>query len=114
MHFTGMLALNLGMGSGYSMVETLLSLCAAVAATSVALAFVARPVGTFVFMTVDRLYGRTAKLAIALFLLGGSTAAIAFLPGYATLGSTSIALLALFRLGQGFALGGSWDDRASK
>ncbi|SOE38620.1 MHYT domain-containing protein [Delftia acidovorans] len=42
MHFTGMLALNLGMGSGYSMVETLLSLCAAVAATSVALAFVAR------------------------------------------------------------------------
>ena len=42
MHFTGMLALNLGMGSGYSMVETLVSLVAAVAATSVALAFVAR------------------------------------------------------------------------
>lgn len=42
MHFTGMLALNLRMGSGYSMVETLVSLVAAVAATSVALAFVAR------------------------------------------------------------------------
>jgi len=77
------------------------------------LAFVARPLGTFVFMTIDRLYGRTAKLAIALFLLGGSTAAIAFLPGYVTLGKTAIALLALFRLGQGFALGGSWDGLAS-
>jgi MFS family permease len=55
----------------------------------------------FVFMTVDRLYGRSAKLALALFLLGGSTAAIAFLPGYATLGTGAIALLALFRLGQG-------------
>lgn len=41
MHFTGMLALQLGMGSGYAMVETLVSLVAAVAATSVALAFVA-------------------------------------------------------------------------
>lgn len=41
MHFTGMLALRLGMGSAYSMVETLLSLVAAVAVTSGALAFVA-------------------------------------------------------------------------
>ena len=42
MHFTGMLALNLGMGTGYSMAETLISLIAAVAATSAALAFVAQ------------------------------------------------------------------------
>ena len=77
------------------------------------LAFVARPVGTFVFMTIDRLYGRSAKLAIALFLLGGSTAAIAFLPDYKTLGMGAVWLLALFRLGQGFALGGSWDGLAS-
>jgi MFS family permease len=73
------------------------------------LAFIARPVGSIVFMAIDRRYGRSAKLAIALFLLGGSTAAIAFLPGYDTLGKGAIALLALFRLGQGFALGGSWD-----
>jgi MFS family permease len=77
------------------------------------LAFIARPVGSIVFMTIDRLYGRSAKLALALFLLGGSTAAIAFLPGYDTLGYGAIALLALFRLGQGFALGGSWDGLAS-
>ncbi len=77
------------------------------------LAFVARPLGSIVFMGLDRRFGRSAKLAIALFLLGGSTAAIAFLPGYDTLGATAIALLALFRIGQGFALGGSWDGLAS-
>lgn len=42
MHFTGMLALDLKMGSGYSLVETLISLVAAVGATSAALAFVAQ------------------------------------------------------------------------
>jgi len=77
------------------------------------LAFLARPIGSFVFIEIDRRYGRAAKLMLALFLLGGSTAAMAFLPGYDTLGSGAIALLALFRLGQGFALGGSWDGLAS-
>jgi MFS family permease len=78
-----------------------------------ALAFAARPVGTLIFTQVDRLYGRGAKLTIALFLLGGSTAAIAFLPGYETIGHGSALLLALFRMGQGVALGGSWDGLAS-
>lgn len=77
------------------------------------LAFLARPVGSVVFMTIDRIYGRGTKLTIALFLLGGSTASIAFLPGYSEIGAWSIALLALFRLGQGFALGGAWDGLAS-
>jgi len=78
-----------------------------------ALAFLARPVGTIIFTAIDRLYGRGAKLTIALFLLGGSTAAIAFLPGYETIGAASALLLALFRMGQGVALGGSWDGLAS-
>lgn len=78
-----------------------------------ALAFVARPAGTMIFTAVDRAYGRGAKLTIALFLLGGSTAAIAFLPGHATIGIGSALLLALFRMGQGVALGGSWDGLAS-
>ncbi|EIZ78500.1 general substrate transporter [Novosphingobium sp. Rr 2-17] len=78
-----------------------------------ALAFVARPVGTFVFTAIDRRYGRSAKLTLALFLLGGSTAAIAFLPGYASIGTSAALLLALFRMGQGFALGGTWDGLAS-
>lgn len=77
------------------------------------LAFIARPVGSFVFMAIDRAYGRTIKLVFALFLLGGSTASMAFLPAYEDVGAWSIVLLALFRLGQGFALGGSWDGLAS-
>lgn len=78
-----------------------------------ALAFVARPVGTAIFTMVDRTYGRGAKLTVALFLLGGSTAAIAFLPGHATIGIGSALLLGVFRMGQGMALGGSWDGLAS-
>ncbi|MBR0648379.1 MHS family MFS transporter [Roseomonas terrae] len=78
-----------------------------------ALAFIVRPVGTMIFMEVDRRYGRGTKLTIALFLLGGSTAAIAFLPGYETIGHAAVMLLALFRMGQGVALGGSWDGLAS-
>jgi MFS family permease len=77
------------------------------------LAFLARPVGSFVFMWIDRTYGRGTKLTTALLILGGSTASIAFLPGYETIGMWSPALLALFRLGQGFALGGAWDGLAS-
>ncbi|HTO31421.1 MAG TPA: MFS transporter [Pararhizobium sp.] len=90
----------------------------AVAATLMAfalfpLAFIARPIGSFVFMWIDRNYGRGTKLTVALFILGGSTASIAFLPGYETIGYWAVALLALFRLGQGFALGGAWDGLAS-
>ena len=47
------------------------------------------------------------------FLLGGSTAGVAFLPGYATLGIWSIVILAGFRLLQGIALGGAWDGLSS-
>jgi MFS family permease len=73
------------------------------------LAFMARPIGTLLFMWIDREHGRGVKLTIALFLLGGSTMAIAFLPGYSQIGMAAIWLLALFRVGQGVALGGAWD-----
>ncbi len=78
-----------------------------------ALAFVARPVGSLIFLAIDRAMGRGMKLTIALFLLGGSTAAVAFLPGYETIGIWSAVLLCLFRIGQGVALGGAWDGLAS-
>lgn len=77
------------------------------------LAFLARPVGSVVFTYIDRTYGRGTKLTIALLILGGSTASIAFLPGYESIGIGAPLLLALFRLGQGFALGGAWDGLAS-
>ena len=78
-----------------------------------ALAFVARPFGSMIFMAVDRAHGRGVKLTIALFLLGTSTVAIAFLPGYDQVGVWSAILLCAFRIGQGLALGGAWDGLAS-
>ncbi|SDH26631.1 MFS transporter [Bosea robiniae] len=78
-----------------------------------ALAFVTRPIGSVLFFAIDRRYGRATKLTAALFLLGGSTAGVAFLPGYATLGIWSIVILAGFRLLQGIALGGAWDGLSS-
>lgn len=77
------------------------------------LAFIARPLGTLLFMWVDREHGKGVKLTIALFLLGGATMALAFLPGYAEIGAAAIWLLALLRIGQGMALGGAWDGLSS-
>jgi len=78
-----------------------------------ALAFIGRPFGTLLFMWIDQNHGRGVKLTMALFLLGGSTMAIALLPGYAEVGTLSAVLLGLFRFGQGVALGGAWDGLPS-
>ncbi|MGK6320493.1 MFS transporter [Sphingomonas sp. DT-204] len=78
-----------------------------------ALAFIARPIGSLIFMAIDRRHGRGTKLTIALFLLGSSTVAVAFLPGYEQVGIVAAILLALLRFGQGIALGGTWDGLAS-
>ncbi len=78
-----------------------------------AVAFLARPIGTVIFIAIDRAYGRGVKLLVTLLLLGVSTVAVAFLPGYDQIGSVSAVLLILFRLGQGLALGGEWDGLAT-
>ncbi len=78
-----------------------------------AVAFLARPFGTLLFIWLDRKHGRGVKLTLALFLLGGSTMAIALLPSHQEVGWLSAALLALFRFGQGMALGGAWDGMPS-
>jgi len=77
------------------------------------LAFVARPFGTLLFTWIDHHHGRGVKLTTALFLLGGSTMAIALLPSYGQVGALSAVLLGLFRFGQGVALGGAWDGLPS-
>ena len=77
------------------------------------LAFVARPVGTALSMAVQRRWGRGTKLTVALFLLGACTAGMAFLPSYASVGGKAIAALVILRIGQGLALGGTWDGLPS-
>jgi MFS family permease len=78
-----------------------------------ALAFIARPIGTVIFIAIDKAFGRGTKLTLALLLLGTSTVAMAFLPGYETIGPWSVVLLAMLRIGQGVALGGTWEGMAS-
>lgn len=77
------------------------------------LAFVARPLGTALSMAVQRRWGRATKLTLALFLLGVCTVGMAFLPSYQQAGVNAIIVLALLRIGQGIALGGSWDGLPS-
>jgi len=78
-----------------------------------ALAYIARPVGTLIFMTIQRHFSREIKLTVALFMLGTATVAISALPTYSRWGEWAIISLAVLRLGQGFALGGTWDGLPS-
>ncbi|MFK0385353.1 MFS transporter [Agrobacterium sp. NPDC090273] len=77
------------------------------------LAFIARPIGSLVFLQIDRKFGRAVKLTAALFTLCGSTMAISFLPSFAEAGIIAPVLLAVFRFGQGLGLGGAWDGLVS-
>ncbi len=78
-----------------------------------AVAFVVRPVGTAISMAVQRRWGRGTKLTIALFVLGVCTVGMAFLPSYREAGLAAIVTLLILRVGQGLALGGSWDGLPS-
>jgi len=78
-----------------------------------AVAFVVRPVGTAISMAIQRHWGRGTKLTIALFLLGVCTVGMAFLPSYKDVGMAAIVALLVLRIGQGLALGGSWDGLPS-
>lgn len=77
------------------------------------LAFLARPMGTVLFMHLQKRWGRSGKLTAAMFLLGTATVSIGFLPDYATAGGTAVLLLVILRTLQGVAVGGSWDGLPS-
>lgn len=77
------------------------------------LAFIARPFGSLFFHWIDRKYGRSAKLTLALFMLGTATVGIGLIPTYDFIGAWAIGILIVFRMAQGFALGGTWDGLAS-
>ena len=78
------------------------------------LAFIARPIGTVIFMAIQRRYSREAKLTLALFLLGAVHRRHC-LPAHLCppRAPSRFVLLALLRIGQGIALGGSWDGLPS-
>ncbi|KRM74824.1 MFS transporter [Secundilactobacillus collinoides] len=71
-------------------------------------AFVARPLGSLIFGHFGDKLGRKRTLVVSLLIMGISTVLIGVLPGFATLGMASIALLCLCRFIQGIGLGGEW------
>ncbi len=76
------------------------------------LAFIARPIGAIAFGHFGDKVGRKATLVASLLLMGASTVAIAFLPGYASAGFLAPVMLCVLRFGQGFGLGGEWGGAA--
>ncbi|MBE7184756.1 MAG: MFS transporter [Methylobacterium mesophilicum] len=78
-----------------------------------AFAFAARPLGTLIFTKVDRRYGKSTKLTLALFMLGTATVLIGFLPGYERIGIWAAVILTVLRTLQGIAVAGTWDGLAS-
>lgn len=73
-----------------------------------AIGFAARPLGALVFGHFGDRIGRKKLLVVSLLMMGGATALIGCVPGYASIGTAAPVLLTLLRLVQGFALGGEW------
>jgi len=76
------------------------------------IAFLARPVGAFLFGHFGDRVGRKATLVATMVVMGLSTTLIGVLPGYATAGALAPWLLCLLRFGQGVGLGGEWGGAA--
>src|SRR5256714_7792879 len=71
-----------------------------------AVGFAVRPFGALVFGRIGDLIGRKFAFLATLLIMGGSTAAIGFLPSYARIGLLAPVVLVVLRLLQGLALGG--------
>jgi MFS family permease len=77
-----------------------------------AVGFAVRPLGALVFGRIGDITGRKIAFLMTLLIMGGSTAAIGFLPGYATIGIAAPIILVILRLLQGLALGGEYGGAA--
>ncbi|SES25528.1 MFS transporter, MHS family, proline/betaine transporter [Actinokineospora terrae] len=78
-----------------------------------AVAFVARPFGGFVFGPLGDRIGRRRVLAATIVLMSGSTFAIGLFPSYQTAGVLTPILVVLARLVQGFSAGGEYGGAAT-
>jgi MFS family permease len=74
--------------------------------------FFVRPFGALVFGRLGDLVGRKHTFLITILIMGGSTAIVGLLPGYATIGVAAPILLITLRLLQGLALGGEYGGAA--
>ncbi|UCF25407.1 MAG: MHS family MFS transporter [Ralstonia sp.] len=76
------------------------------------IAFIARPIGSFLFGHFGDRIGRKSTLVASLLVMGVSTTLIGFVPGYDSIGSLAPILLCVLRFGQGIGLGGDWGGAA--
>jgi len=77
-----------------------------------AVGFAVRPLGALFFGRLGDRVGRKFAFLTTLLIMGGSTAAIGFLPGYTRIGLAAPILLVVLRLLQGLALGGEYGGAA--
>ena len=77
-----------------------------------AVGFAVRPFGALVFGRIGDLVGRKFAFLTTLLIMGGSTAAIGFLPGHDRIGIAAPIILVILRLLQGLALGGEYGGAA--
>ena len=75
---------------------------------TLAIGFVARPIGGVVMGHFGDKIGRKSMLVTSLLLMGCATVAIGLLPNYAAIGVAAPALLVALRFIQGLGVGGEW------
>jgi MFS transporter, MHS family, proline/betaine transporter len=71
-----------------------------------AVGYLARPIGGIVLSHFGDRYGRRRVFLISIFVMSGATLGMGLVPGYASWGAASSALLVTLRVVQGFCLGG--------
>ncbi len=77
------------------------------------IAFLSRPLGALYFGRLGDLYGRKRAFFATLLLMGAATLGICLLPTYEQIGLLAPMLLVVFRVVQGFALGGEYGGAAT-
>ena len=82
------------------------------ALSTLALTFIARPLGALIFGHFGDKFGRKNTFVMSLLLMGFATISIGLLPTYEQIGIYATILLCLCRIGQGIGLGGEWGGAA--
>lgn len=81
--------------------------------TLIFLAYLAKPIGSFLLGLLSDLYGRKLVLTMSVLIMGLSTASIGLIPGYTSIGLASAGILLTLRIIQSMALGSEFLNSAS-